>query len=116
MQIAMMQSAQDNLSFNAEPDPRTMTAPSGFNSKPKNMQVHDHAEGENIECTEDNCEYQIRGRQICLGECRFVFERVWKVTCAHHNAAKEGEECNDDERFEQEILISDLFHIIDLAG
>lgn len=27
-----------------------------------------------------------------------------------------AEDCTHDERFEQEILISDLFHIIDLAG
>jgi hypothetical protein len=108
MQMAMMQSA--NEGFDLGEKQRYNTAPGGFD------QVHDHANQENAKCTDENCEYQIRGRQICLGECKFVFERVWKVTCANHKKDAAGEECAHDERFEQEILISDLFHIIDLAG
>jgi hypothetical protein len=93
MQMAMMQSQQDNLSF-IEPD-RNMTAPSGFGlSKQKTRAVHDHAGAENVHCTEENCEYQIRGRQICLGECKFVFERVWRVTCNNH---KDDDKCEENQ-------------------
>jgi len=30
--------------------------------------------------------FMVRGRQICLGECNFIFKRIWKATldgCNH---------------------------------
>ena len=109
MQMAIMQNT--NEGFDLGEKQRYSTAPGGFGNQRNN--IHDHANQVNAHCTDENCEYQIRGRQLCLGECKFVFERVWKVTCENHKTT--GDDCCD-ERFEQEILISDLFHIIDLAG
>ena len=79
MQIAMMQSSNNGFDI-GEQVRFSSTAPGGFGTD-SNFNVHDHANQENAKCTDENCEYMIRGRQICLGECKFVFERVWKVTC-----------------------------------
>lgn len=54
-----MQAQDNNIDVGSQQ--RNMTAPAGFNQQ-KTMAVHDHAAQENVHCTEDNCEYQIRGR------------------------------------------------------
>lgn len=61
----------------------------------------------------------VRGRQICLGECTFIFKRIWKATLdgCNHQAEGEGDHLhNENQRFPNEIMISDLFHILDMAG
>ena len=58
----------------------------------RNLSIHDHPDKANAECYNDDCEYMVKGRQICLGECRFIFQKVWKVTmdnCAHEAAQKQ---------------------------
>lgn len=47
---------------------------------------------------------KIRGRKITLGECEFIFNRVWDLTV------------EKDSRNPEKIYINDLFHILDLAG
>ena len=49
-------------------------------------------------------DYKVRGRQISLGECKMIFEKVWRITMENCNH-KEGEAVNDhihpkDVRFE----------------
>jgi hypothetical protein len=83
------------------------------------MSYHDHPDKENVSCDDANCEYVVRGRQICLGECEFIFKKVWKVTmdnCKHQGLDGGDHVHPEDIRFEKEILISDLYHILDLSG
>lgn len=80
--------------------------------------TQDH-QGENS--VDEECKYQIVGRQLSLGECQYVFNRVWKATldgCNEHHAGdgKDDHIHQTDKRLENEILLSDLFHVIDLAG
>ena len=73
-------------------------------------------------------DYQVKGREITLSECQFVFERIWKTTidCCHAHGPEEGAHKDDAEAKHQDdhlhqkeegiIMIDDLFHLIDLAG
>lgn len=57
MQMAMIQSGNDQFDLLGEKQ-RYSTAPGGFGK----FNIHDHANQENAHCTDENCEYQIRGR------------------------------------------------------
>ena len=55
--------------------------------------MHDHPDQQDANCIDEECKYQIVGRQICLGECTYVFNRVWKATLEGCNEQhKEGAE------------------------
>ena len=70
----------------------------------------------------------MRGREITLAECQFVFERIWKTTidCCHAHGPEDGDHAKVDESKHKDdhlhqkeegiIMIDDLFHLIDLAG
>jgi hypothetical protein len=62
----------------------------------------------------------LKGRKISLGECKFIFDKIWKTT-------RDG--CNEDthennhedhihpkEKEHNIIMIDDLFHIVHLAS
>lgn len=54
-----------------------------------------------------------------MGECRFVFNRIWKATmneCNHNDSDEDDHHHTENQRFPNDILISDLFHIIHYAG
>lgn len=57
-----------------------------------------------------------KGRQICLDECRFVFDRVWHVTCNHDKNDKDHVDDHVHGEKHEEILITDLYHIIHYSG
>ena len=60
-----------------------------------------------------------RGRKISLGECQFVFSKVWKATCESEDCHHFEEENADGTKRElnlHEIHLSDLFLIIHHAG
>lgn len=83
--------------------------------------MHDHPDQQDANCIDEECKYQIVGRQICLGECTYVFNRVWKATLdgcneQHKEGPPDDHLHQSDKRLENEILLSDLFHVIDLAG
>lgn len=48
----------------------------------------------------------MKGRKITLGECRFIFKKVWSAVCKDLTT----------ERDFNKVYINDLFHILDLAG
>ena len=63
----------------------------------------------------------VRGRKITLGECQFVFERIWKATieCGHehnHDDEAPADHIHPKDREHNIIMVDDLFHIVDLAG
>jgi len=62
--------------------------------------------------------FTMRGRKITVGECKFVFERVWGVTCDHQH--KENEEHDHGNvqgiKTKHEVMLTDLFHIINYSG
>lgn len=62
----------------------------------------------------------VRGRKITLGECKFVFERIWKATieCGHehHDDEVPADHIHPKDREHNIIMVDDLFHIVDLAG
>lgn len=65
--------------------------------------------------------FTAKGRQISLGECEFVFKRLWKATVETCNAKHDHNESSDhvhssNTRFPNDIMISDLHHIIELTG
>ena len=94
-----------------------------------NAKDHYPAEVQRIQQLSQKESYLIRGRQICVGECKFIFDRIWKATikCQTEGDGKDNEEHihhgNDGhhakaahERFHEEIHLDDLFHVLDLAG
>ena len=60
--------------------------------------------------------YKVVGRPISLGECAFVFSRVWNTTCTHHH--EEGEEVDHVHASHSvnEVMLTDLFHVIHHVG
>ena len=56
-----------------------------------------------------------RGRRIHISECAFVFNRIWTVTCTHQHE-EEGDEKDHAHKMKNEIMLTDLFHIVHLAG
>ena len=67
-------------------------------------------------CVDKHRKFKVVGRPISLGECQFVFERIWHATLKGCND-KEAEHYHpDEERDENEVHLNDLFHVIDLAG
>lgn len=74
--------------------------------------------------------YRVVGRQITLEECQFIFTRIWDATIqaskqphdhAHAHVDEEADHIHLDddggrERDPNEVHLSDVFHIVDLAG
>jgi hypothetical protein len=60
--------------------------------------------------------YNVRGRKICLEECGFVFSRVWGVTCSHQHEENEEVDHIHPIHNVNEVMITDLFHIIHHVG
>lgn len=50
--------------------------------------------------------FKVCGRQITLGECEFVFDRVFKVTCENNQLYEKT----------HDIKVTELFHYINLCG
>ena len=63
--------------------------------------------------------FTVRGRKICVAECKFVFDRVWGTTCDHQH--KENEEHGHEHhsggvKSKHEVMLTDFFHIIHYSG
>ncbi len=62
----------------------------------------------------------LKGRKISLGECKFIFDKIWKTTrdgCnedTHEN--NHGDHIHPKEKEHNIIMIDDLFHIVHLAS
>jgi hypothetical protein len=64
----------------------------------------------------------VKGRKISLGECKFVFERLWHVTvkrnCESH-IFEHGKDSHVDHVHTTDsykIYMIDLFNVLDVAG
>lgn len=60
--------------------------------------------------------FQARGRQISVGECKFVFERIWNVTCDHEMEGVHDGDHVHGQRSKLEVMLSDLFHVVEHSG
>lgn len=81
----------------------------GFDTAPKKKVMHKKPTRKVM-----HEEFQCRGRCISLDECGFVFKRVWDVTADHKHEECTGAEHHHEEG--DEIMLTELFHIINLAG
>lgn len=52
---------------------------------------------------------------ISYAECKFVFERIWNVTCEEHMHGSHGDHVHA-QRSKHEVMLADLFHIVEHAG
>jgi len=57
-----------------------------------------------------------RGRKICISECAFVFNRIWTATCTHQHDADEELDHHHKHTIKKHVMLTDLFHVIHLAG
>jgi hypothetical protein len=58
----------------------------------------------------------IKGRQISLGECKFIFSRIWKYQAKEHYHAKNEKGLHYHPDKATQVRTKDLFHVLDLAG
>jgi|TARA_B110001450_G_scaffold141411_1_gene132420 hypothetical protein len=66
---------------------------------------------------ERNRKFKVVGRPISLGECQFIFKRIWAATLKACNHKEDNDHYHpDEERDPNEVHLNDLFHVIDLAG